>query len=86
MGMGSRRPAASDRTEPGGKTVRSIECFTEVPMLVLAVVYIPVFIIDYLPDVSASTRREADVVQWAVVAAFATELMIKVAVADQKVR
>lgn len=83
---GSKRPTEEDRTGPGGETVRRIERFTEVPMLVLAIVYIPVFIVDYMPDVSASVRREADIVQWVVVAAFAAELLVKIAVADQRLR
>lgn len=84
LGMGSGRPKDRGRTGPGGKTVERIERLTELPMLLLAVVYIPVFIVEYLPDVPASVRQVADIAQWAIVAAFAAELLVKVAVADRR--
>lgn len=61
-----------------------IERFTEVPMLVLAIVYIPVFIVEYLPDVPPEIRRGSDFLQGAIIAIFAVELLVKVVVADQK--
>jgi voltage-gated potassium channel len=76
----------SDEAGPGGRAVEKIERFTEVPMLFLALAYIPVFVVEYVPDVSAGVRRGADLVQWAIVAAFAVELVVKVAVADRRLR
>ena len=73
-----------DQNGPGGKTVEKIERFTEVPMLILAVLYIPVFIVEYLPDVPPVVRRDTDVLQWAIVAAFAAVLAVKVAVAERR--
>ena len=47
---------SSDQSGPGGKLVERIEKVTELPMLILAVAYIPAFIISYLPDVSSEVR------------------------------
>ncbi len=40
-----------------------IDRITEVPMLVLAFLYVPAFIIGYLPGVSPSIRSSAGLVQ-----------------------
>ena len=53
-------------------------------MLVLAIAYVPVFIVEYLPDVPLEMRQDADIVQWTIVAAFAVELLVKVSVADRR--
>lgn len=79
-----QRMSRSDQGGPGGKTLERIERFTEVPLLVLAVLYIPVFIVEYLPEVHPEVRRDADVLQWAIVAAFAAVLVLKVAVAERR--
>ena len=46
----------SEEAGPGGKAVEKIERFTEVPMLFLALAYIPVFVVEYVPDVSPGVR------------------------------
>src|SRR5215207_8332089 len=86
MRAGSKGWMGSEEAGPGGKAVEKIERFTEVPMLFLALAYIPVFVVEYVPDVSPGVRRGADLVQWVIVAAFAVELMVKVAVAERRMR
>jgi hypothetical protein len=77
------RPRGSGQAGSGGNAVERIERFTEVPMLVLAVAYVPVFIVEYLPYAPPEIRQDADIVQWTIVAAFALELLVKVAFADR---
>jgi voltage-gated potassium channel len=67
-----------------GKLVGRIERVTEVPMLVLAVAYVIAFVVGALPDVSAQARGIARLVESLVVAAFAAELIVKVAVARRR--
>jgi voltage-gated potassium channel len=84
--MNHERPRlrGSSQAGPSGNAVERIERFTEVPMLVLAIAYVPAFIVEYLPDVPPEIRQDADIVQWTIVAAFAVELLVKVAVADRR--
>ena len=86
--MNHERPRLreSGQAGPSGNAVERIERFTEVPMLILATAYVPVFIVEYLPDVPPEIRRDADIVQWAIVVAFAVELPVKVAVADRRLQ
>ncbi len=50
---------SSDQSRPAGKLVERIERATELPMLILAVAYIPAFIIGYLPDAPPEVRQDA---------------------------
>ena len=61
-----------------------IDRITELPMLCLAILYIPVFIAGYLPGVSAGVRSSAALAEYIIVALFAAELVIKVAVAERR--
>lgn len=61
-----------------------VDRLTEVPMLVLALLYIPAFIVGYLPNVSPSTRASAGFAENVIIALFAAELVVKVAVAERK--
>ena len=53
-------------------------------MLCLAILYIPVFIAGYLPGVSPAVRSSAALAEYIIVALFAAELVIKVAVAERR--
>jgi hypothetical protein len=68
--MNHERPRlrGSGQAGPSGNAVERIERFTEVPMLVLAIAYVPAFIVEYLPDVPPEIRQDADIVQWTIVA------------------
>ncbi len=61
-----------------------VDRLTELPMLLLALSYLPVFIIGYLPQLPASVREAAEFAEYAIIAAFAAELVVKVAVAERK--
>ena len=52
-----------------------IDRVTELPMLCLAILYIPVFAIAYLPHVSSSVRSSAALTEYVIVALFAAELV-----------
>jgi voltage-gated potassium channel len=75
---------SSDQSGPGGKLVERIEQATELPMLILAVAYIPAFIISYLPDVSPEVRQDAKFMGGLIIAVFAAELAAKVTLADRR--
>lgn len=68
-----------------GINVERLERITEIPMLLLALAYIPVFIVSYLPDVSPSTREVARIAEYLIIAAFAAELLVKLVVAERKI-
>ena len=61
-----------------------IDRVTELPMLCLAIQYIPVFIAGYIPKVSPSVRNGATLAEYIIVALFAAELVVKVAVAERR--
>jgi len=61
-----------------------IDRVTELPMLCLAILYIPVFIAGYIPGVSPSVRNGATLAEYIIVALFAAELVVKVAVAERR--
>jgi voltage-gated potassium channel len=65
--------------------VQRIERITEIPMLLLALAYIPVFIVSYMPDVSPSTHEAARIAEYLIIAAFAAELLVKLVVAERKI-
>ena len=65
---------------------RRIDRLTEMPMLVLALLYIPAFVIGYLPNASPSTRASAAFAENVIVAIFAAELVVKVAFAEGKLK
>ncbi|HSL00189.1 MAG TPA: potassium channel family protein [Rubrobacteraceae bacterium] len=64
--------------------MRRVERATEVPMLVLALAYVPVFIIGYLRDVPPDIQEAARIVGACIIAAFAAELVARVAVARER--
>lgn len=68
-----------------GINVERLERITEIPMFLLALAYIPVFIVSYLPDVSPSTREVARIAEYLIIAAFAAELLVKLVVAERKI-
>lgn len=61
-----------------------IDRVTEAPMLVLAILYICAFIVGYLPNVSSSVRDSATFAENLIIAVFAAELVLKVAVAERR--
>lgn len=62
-----------------------IERLTEVPMLVLALFYVVAFVIGYLPRVPPDWRTGAELAENVIVALFAAELVIKVALAERRI-
>ncbi len=64
-----------------GERLRRVERATELPMLVLALAYVPVFVIGYLRDLPPDIRDAARVVGVCIIVAFAAELIVKVEVA-----
>jgi voltage-gated potassium channel len=73
-----------EHTEPENGVLRRIERATEIPMLILAVVFVVVFVVGYLPDVSPTVARIASFIELLIVAAFGAELVVKVAVAKRR--
>ncbi len=73
---------ASERRGQG--LAERIDRLTELPMLLLALAYLPVFIIGYLPQMSVNAREAAQFAEYAIIAAFAAELVVKMAVAERK--
>ena len=67
-----------------GKRLGRVERATELPMLVLALAYVPVFVVGYLRDVPPDVSGAARVVGALIVAAFAAELLVKLAVARER--
>ncbi len=64
-----------------GEWLMRVDRVTELPMLILAFAYVPVFVVGYLRDVPDDVRNAARVASLFIVAAFAVELIVKVAVA-----
>ena len=67
-----------------GERLMRVDRVTELPMLVLAFAYVPVFIVGYLRDVPDDVSDAAQVVSLFIIAAFAVELVVKVAVARER--
>jgi voltage-gated potassium channel len=67
-----------------GERLGRVERATELPMLVLALAYVPVFVVGYLRDVPADVSGAARVVGALIVAAFVAELLVKLAVAKER--
>lgn len=61
-----------------------IERITEIPMLILAFVYVVVFVVSYIRAVPLEIRQDARFVEDLIIVAFAAELILKVAVADRR--
>lgn len=70
--------------EAGGERVRRIERATEIPMLLLALIYLLAFVVVYLPDIPPELRRSARLVEVVVILVFAGELAIKIALAERR--
>jgi voltage-gated potassium channel len=64
-----------------GERPMRVDRVTELPMLILAFAYVPVFVVGYLRDVPDDVSGAARVVSLFIIAAFAIELVVKVAVA-----
>jgi voltage-gated potassium channel len=64
-----------------GERLMRVDRLTELPMLVLAFAYVPVFVVGYLRDVPDDVSDAARVVSLCIIASFAVELAVKVAVA-----
>ena len=72
------------RKNPGGAAVARVERFPGPLMLVLALVFLAAFVVGYLPDAPPGLRGAARTVSNAVVALFAVELAVRVAVAERR--
>lgn len=68
----------------GGELTERIERLTALPMLVLAVLYIPLFVAGYLPGVPADVRPSAASAEDVIIALFAIDLVVRVAVAKRR--
>lgn len=77
--------ADRDREARYGERVCRVERATEIPMLVLAIVYVPVLVIGYLRDVPPDVAEAARVIGAFVILAFVAELALRVAVARERV-
>ena len=64
-----------------GERLMRVDRITELPMLVLAFAYVPVFVVGSLRDVPDAVSDAARAVSLFIIAAFAIELVVKVAVA-----
>jgi len=53
-------------------------------MLILALAYVVTFLFEYIPDISPDVRSGAELSEYIIVAIFAAELVVKVAVADNR--
>lgn len=62
-----------------------IERLTEVPMLILALLYVIAFFIGYMPRLSADWRAGAELAENVIVAVFAAELVVRVALAERRI-
>lgn len=63
-----------------------IERLTAVPMLVLAIIFLAAFVVGYLPNASPDLRERAQLVSDVVVVLFAVELLVRVAVAENRLK
>ncbi len=72
------------REEAGGKLVTRIERVTEVPMLMLALAFLAAFVVGYLQDVSPQIREDARFVKDVIIAIFAADLIVRVALAERR--
>jgi voltage-gated potassium channel len=61
-----------------------IERIMEIPMLILAIVYVPAFVVGYLPNVSPQVRRGANLVELLIVVVFVLEFALRLVVADRR--
>lgn len=61
-----------------------IERITEIPILILAFVYVVAFVVSYIRAVPLEIRQDARFVEDLIIVAFAAELILKVAVADRR--
>ena len=82
--LGKEAISRVSREETGGRLVTRIERVTEVPMLMLALAFLAAFVVGYLPDVSPELREDARFVEDVIIAIFAADLVIRVAVAERR--
>lgn len=68
-----------------GRLVERVEHVTELPMILLSIVYVFVFAAGYLARPGSGLREEALLVEGIIVAVFAAELVVKVAVARNRI-
>jgi voltage-gated potassium channel len=74
----------SGTDERYGERLGRVERATELPMLILALAYVPVFVVGYLRDVPPDVSGAARIVGAFIVVAFAAELLVKLAVAKER--
>lgn len=67
-----------------GRLVERVERVTELPMILLSVIYVFVFAAGYLAEAGPGVREDALLVEGIIVAVFAAELSVKVAVARNR--
>src|SRR3712207_4819289 len=67
-----------------GERLMRVDRLTELPMLVLAFAYVPVFVVGYLRDVPQDVSDAARLLSLFIIAAFAIELVVKVSVARRR--
>ena len=79
-----RNGEGADRKEGQGNLAQRIDRVTELPMLILALAYVVTFLFEYIPDISPDVRSGAELSEYIIVAIFAAELVVKVAVADNR--
>lgn len=67
-----------------GRLVERVEQITELPMILLSLVYVLVLVAGYLAEPGSDLREDALLVEGLIVAVFAAELAVKVAVARRR--
>lgn len=67
-----------------GDLAERIERVTEVPMILLALAYVVVFVVGLLPDLSPGALRAAEFAEYVIIALFAAELAVRIAVAERR--
>lgn len=82
--MGNVGPMDSEIDSRYGARLMRVDRVTELPMLVLAFAYVPVFIVGYLRDVPDDVSGAARLVGLFIIAAFVLELVVKIAVARDR--
>lgn len=73
------------QTEQYGELVQRIERITEVPMLLLAFGYLVVYVLEFFPDVPVNIHQDAQLVDNIIIAVFAAELVVRLAVANNRI-
>ncbi|MCC6627829.1 MAG: potassium channel family protein [Chloroflexi bacterium] len=67
-----------------GSLVARIERITQFPMIILSVIYLAIFTIGLFPRIPDEIRGAAEFMDYTIIAVFAAELLLRVAVADHR--